>query len=327
MSHIKEIIPLDTLKILMVSFLKQKRALGYKYVYMEKSLNRFVRYVMSQGLETISLTQELVMAYCSRHSGETSKSQANRISDIRQFAMFLNTNGFKAFIPNMPMKTRSEFTPYIFTHTEIEKIFNTVDAIKPHTRYNCAEVYPVLFRVLYGCGLRISEALNLRICDVDLENSILTIRGGKNNKSRLVAISQSVRDACNYLMRKIHFGADGCNYFFKNRDGSKRNESTVYCIFREILWASGIPHRGKGFGPRLHDLRHCFCCHALKQMSNAGIDMYCALPVLSAYVGHSKITSTEQYLRLTEEFYPDVSDKVRLAIPQVYPEVYMVEAN
>jgi hypothetical protein len=62
-------------------------------------------------------------------------------------------------------------------------------------------------------------------------------------------------------------------------------------------------------------------------MSNAGIDMYCALPVLSAYVGHSTITSTERYLRLTEEFYPDVSEKVRLAAPQVYPEVYMVEAD
>jgi integrase len=173
----------------------------------------------------------------------------------------------------------------------------------------------------------VSEALNLRLCDVDLSNGILTIRGGKNNKSRLVAMSETVKDACDYLMRKIHFGANSGDYFFKNRDGTKRCQETVYGQFREILWASGIAYRGKGFGPRLHDLRHCFCCHTLKQMSNGGIDMYCALPVLSAYIGHSSITATERYLRLTQEFYPDVSEKVRVAAPQVYPEVYMVEAD
>ena len=327
MSRKKDICPVGVLKSLMVSFLTQKRALGYKYIEMEKSLNRFVRHVASRGLETHSLSQELVVAYCNRHAGETPKSQANRCSDVRQFAMFLNANGFEAFVPNMPTKTKSEFTPYIFTHIEIAKIFHTVDTIKSHTRYNCAEVYPVLFRVLYGCGLRISEALNLRVCDVDLSNGILTIRGGKNNKSRLVATSESISDACGWLMQKIHFGANGDDYFFKNRDGTKRSSETVYKRFREILWASGIPYRGKGFGPRLHDVRHCFCCHALKQMSNAGIDMYCALPVLSAYVGHSTITSTERYLRLTEEFYPDVSEKMRVAALQVYPEVYMVEAD
>jgi integrase len=241
--------------------------------------------------------------------------------------MFLNANGFEAFVPHLPTKTKSEFTPYIFTHIEISRIFQTADAIKANARYNCAEVYPVLFRVLYSCGLRISEALSLRVCDVDLNNGILTIIGGKNNRSRLVAMSESVKDACGCLMRKIHFGANGGDYFFKNRDGTKRSKYTVYQQFREILWASGIAYRGKGFGPRLHDLRHCFCCHALKQMSNAGIDMYCALPVLSAYIGHSSITSTERYLRLTEEFYPDVSEKVRMAAPQVYPEVYMVEAD
>jgi integrase len=311
----------------MVSFLAQKRALGYKYIAMEKSLDRFTRYVASRGLKAHSLLQELVLEYCSRHPGETPKSQANRCSDVRQFAMFLNANGFETFVPNMPTKTKSEFTPYIFTHSEITRIFHVADTIKSSARYNCAEVYPILFRVLYGCGLRISEALNLRVCDVDLGNGILTIRGGKNNKSRLVAISESVKNACSCLVRKIHFGAGGGDYFFKNRDGTKRSRDTVHQRFREILWTSEIAYRGKGFGPRLHDLRHCFCCHALKQMSNAGIDMYCALPVLSAYVGHSTITSTERYLRLTEEFYPDVSEKVRMTAPQVYPEVYMVEAD
>jgi hypothetical protein len=62
-------------------------------------------------------------------------------------------------------------------------------------------------------------------------------------------------------------------------------------------------------------------------MSDAGIDMYCALPVLSAYLGHSGISSTERYLRLTEEFYPDVRGRVQMSVSKVYPEVYMDEAD
>jgi len=128
--------------------------------------------------------------------------------------------------------------------------------MRPHARYNCAEVYPVLFRVLYGCGLRISEALDLRIRDVDLNIGALTVRNGKFNKSRLVAMSPSLIDACTKLMGKIHLGADDDDFFFKNRDGSRRSKLTVGKRFREILWASGIPYRGKGIGPRLHDVRY-----------------------------------------------------------------------
>ncbi|MEN6318636.1 MAG: tyrosine-type recombinase/integrase [Syntrophaceae bacterium] len=294
---------------------------------MESSLRQFARYAAEQGLATCSLSQELVSAFCERHPGETPKSQANRCSNVRQFAMFLNANRFKAFVPDGHYNRRSDFTPYIFTHEEIARIFKAVDAIKPHARYNCSVVYQVLFRMLYGCGLRVSEALNLRVHDIDLDAGVLTIRNGKFNKSRLVVMSESLTEACAGLMKKIHLLADGEDFFFKNRDGSRRDKGTASDRFREILWESGIPYRGKGFGPRLHDVRHCFCCHSLKQMSDAGIDMYCALPVLSTYIGHSSITATERYLRLTEEFYPDVSAKVMSAAPKVYPEVYMIEAN
>jgi len=319
--------PVETLESLAASFLKQKRALGYKYDAMESSLRQLSRYATEHGHATCSLSQDLVSAFCERHPGETPKSQSNRCSNVRQFAIFLNANGFKAFVPDRRHNIRSEFMPYIFTHEEISRIFKAVDAIKPHARYNCSEVYPVLFRILYGCGLRISEALDLRIRDIDLDAGVLTIRNGKFNKSRLVVMSESLTEACVGLMKKIHLCAGDDDFFFKNRDGSRRDKGTVSDRFREILWESGIPYRGKGFGPRLHDIRHCFCCHALKQMSDAGIDMYCALPVLSTYVGHSSITATERYLRLTEEFYPDVSAKVMSATSKVYPEVYMVETN
>ena len=156
---------------------------------------------------------------------------------------------------------------------------------------------------------------------------MLTIKNSKFNKSRIVAMSASLTEACAVLMGRIHLLTNDDDYFFKNRDGSRRSKGTVSDRFRELLWESNIPYRGKGYGPRLHDLRHSFCCHALKNMSESGIDMYCSLPVLSTFIGHSSITATERYLRLTEEFYPDIAQKAHTSFLSVYPEVYRADAN
>jgi len=309
------------------AFIAQKQALGYKYIAEQESLRRFLRFAKTNEIASVQLTKEIVDAYSKAHPHETPKSRANRISDLRQFTKYLNSNGVKAYIPAPAKKVKSDFTPYIFTREEIFNFILAADSIKPHSRYNCADVYPVLFRMLYGCGLRISEALDLRISDVSIDDSTVIIRNGKSNKSRLIVMAPSLTGACSDLKLKIHQTSIGSDFFFKNRDGSRRDKGTVYGQFRELLWISGIPYRGKGYGPRLHDIRHSFCCHSLRQMSNAGIDLYCALPVLSAYIGHSSISATEKYLRLTEEFFPDIIARMENVYSQVYPEVYKVETD
>jgi integrase len=315
------------LNALLKMFVQQKRVLGYKYKEEERCLKRFADFIEAHKVQSGCLPKELVVEFCARRASETLKTQSNRISALRQFIAFLNINGIEAHMPKLPRKTRSEYKPYVFTHNEMSRIIAAADSIKQHTRYNCAEVYPILFRVLYGCGLRISEALNLRVSDIDVENGTLRIRDSKFGKSRIAAMSGSLVQFMTCFLAKNHsYSAEG-DYLFKNKDGTKRDMKTVYDCFRELLWKSGIPFRGRGFGPRLHDIRHTFCCHALKKMSDSGIDMYCALPVLSAYVGHSGIISTERYLRLTEEFYPDVTKRTQVLSSYVYPEVYMLETD
>jgi len=308
-------------------FLAQKRALGYKYVSIECSLNNFIRFIGAQVEPVEYLSKELILEYCKRRPKETNKSWRNRISDIRQFTKYLIMHEYEAYIPSLPRREPSTFTPYIFTHNEISRIFTAVDSIKPYKRYNCADVYPVLFRMLYGCGLRVSEALNLLVSDVDVSNGILTVRLGKYNKTRIVTMSESLTAICADLIKCIHANSNGNDYFFKNRDGSRRNKKSVSERFRELLWLSGIPYMGKGKGPRLHDVRHTYCCHALKQMADAGVDLYCSMPILSTYVGHASISATEKYIRLTEEFYPDIITRMHNTGTLVYPEVYYAEAN
>ncbi len=317
------------LKKQLEGFISYKRTQGYKYKAEEESLGRFIKFLKGFGISENKLSKDAVIEYCSKRSHETYKTHANRVNDLKQFALYLNEKGYQAYIPSVVKSSKytSSFVPYIFTHDEIFRIFKEVDRLKPNSRYNSVVVYPVLFRMLYGCGLRISEALDLKVGDVDLAGGILAIKKSKYNKDRLVPMSESLNLICRTFYKKVHKNSSENDYFFKNQNGSRRSNCTVYSRFRELLWESGIPYRGKGKGPRLHDLRHVFCCHSLKEISDKKIDLYCALPILSTYLGHASTRATEKYLRLTEELYPDIVRQTENITSYVYPEVYKDETN
>jgi integrase/recombinase XerD len=127
-----------------------------------------------------------------------------------------------------------------------------------------------------------------------------------------------------YLERyssKMHTLSSPEDYFFMKRDKTAIASCTVYKNFRKILWKTGISHGGKGRGPRLHDLRHTFAVHSLNQMTRQGVELYCALPILSTYLGHASVQATERYVRLTEEAYPEILDAVSQTCAYIFPAV------
>lgn len=95
----------------------------------------------------------------------------------------------------------------------------------------------------------------------------------------------------------------------------------IYWRFRELLLQAGIPHAGRGNGPRIHDVRHTFACHTLQEADKHHVDLYAALPVLSTYMGHESIQATSQYLRMTAEIYPNITDAVNALCSYIIPEV------
>jgi integrase/recombinase XerD len=309
-------------------FITFKRIQGYKYVTEQDTLRMFENFLTQYPTEEICIKKDMMDKWCHARPYESRKTLGNRISVVRQFAIYMVSKGYYCHIPStLPHAGRSDFIPYIFSDDEMDRIFHVLDNLPPNRRYNSDTSYPILFRVLYGCGLRIGEALSLLIADVDTAKGILTIRHGKFNKSRLVPMSKSLTSIfyeyqCTYLL-----GADENSSFFQNKDGCARNRASVGHFFREILWQSKIPYRGKGKGPRLHDLRHGDCCRAIKQMSDNGIDLYCALPILSTYIGHASIRATERYLRLTAAVYPELEEKMSHLTESIYPEVHYSEAD
>jgi integrase/recombinase XerD len=304
-------------------YVSYKRDLGFKFgesaLY---SLRYMDDYFKQYNLSSPTLTREMVEDFVSRRGNESDKTQHMRMCLIRQFALFMNRIGFVFYIyPNELIPIAKTFTPYIFTHDEIKRILNVVDHLPftPQSRYYHL-IYPMLFRMLYGCGLRINEALSLKKSDVDLANGILTITKGKTSTSRLVPMSWSLTDYCRHYAKNMGFDMSSDGYFYPTRDGSKYNNTPVYVKFKQFMKQAGIFADGS-VGPRVHDIRHTYAVHALEKMINEGQDVYCTLPILSTYLGHRGIESTEKYLRLTKEAYGSIIDALAPLYADVFPEV------
>lgn len=307
---------------LLTSFIVFKRSLGYKYEAEASELCRFAKFSTTLELDEPKLTKEIVHFWCTKRPNEGDKNNRRRICTLRQFALYLNSINYEAYIAPPASNTRHyTYIPYIFTHSEIKRIFANSDRLCPRRFSTLPIVIPVILRTLYSCGLRISEAVNLHNRHVDLQEGIIEIKDSKFGKDRLVPMSQSMVNICRQYYQVLHKHSSIDDYFFMKADGDPVTRDNVYRRFREILWESGISHRGKGSGPRLHDLRHTYAVHSLKRAVDSGVDVYCALPILSTFLGHASVEATSQYVRLTANAFPAIRATLDYNCGHVIPEV------
>ena len=304
-------------------YVSYKRNLGFNFgessFYLLRSMDDYFK---KYNLSSPELTKRMVEDFVSRRDRESDKTQRMRMSLIRQFALFMNRIGFDFYVfPNELIPIAKTFTPYIFTHDEIERIMNVVDHLTytPQSKFYHL-IYPMLFRMLYGCGLRINEALSLKKAEVDLVNGILTITKAKNNMSRLVPMSWSLTDYCRNYAVNMGFDMLSEGFFYPSRDTGRYNRTPVYVKLKQFMKNAGI-FQNDSVVPRVHDIRHTYAVHALEKMINDGQDIYYALPILSTYLGHRCIESTEKYLRLTEEAYSSIIDALSPLYKDVFPKV------
>lgn len=293
-------------------FIQEKRALGYQYNTESWYLSQFSKFTESFNCPCGILPQEIVQAWLVQKPMESDKSRYTRYSVVSQFARYMERMGYSAYIPGRDEfgKLHKNFAPYIFSHKEIRSFFAAADAMTllPHSiSPRRHRIMPVLFRLLYCCGLRVSEATKLLGADVDLERGILTIRNSKFGKTRYVPMSPEMTAVCADYAETRLIGPAEADWFFAAPDGGRYGTRVIYGIFRKLLWEAGISHGGRGNGPRLHDFRHTFCVHTLQRWTIQGADPATLLPRLTAYLGHKDFSATEQYLRMTAEAYPEVS--------------------
>lgn len=310
---------------LISQYVSHKRSLGYKMEDIEERLSPFDRLTIERGETKIGISKDLFDAYAEPRPMESKCNIYERLNILRNFSRYLQLIGYESYIPMLP-RYRSTFVPHIYTKAEISAIFRECDKLYVHRHYMYSAkcMMPALIRLLYGTGIRIGEALGLKNQDVDLQEGLIMLRECKNGQDRLLPLSLSVREVCkDYAAYKLKCGLEITpeRPFFTSPDGHNPSPGTIYELFQIILFRAGINYEGQKKGPRLHDLRHTFCVNALIKMSEAGQDLYYSMPILMTYMGHKTLSATNRYVRLTEEMYPGVIQKVDAANRYVFPDI------
>lgn len=299
------------LSAVIAEYVMHKRAGGKKFTAEEKHYGRLDAFASQLGCPQNTLPKDVVLAWTEKRPHEKSLSHAKRINSVKRLALFMHERGYDAYIYPYPASEvpKEPYLPHIFTENEMALLLRLADQYQPATVTPClGYTVPLVFRLLYGCGLRTSEVLNLRICDVDINAGTLNISESKFDKSRIIPMAASLTQRCAEYIRITHGATPMENSYLLYREtGIRYSNQAIYYWFRNLISRAGIPHGGKGVGPRVHDIRHTFAVHRLKMWVAEGKDMRAMLPMLSAYMGHCNLSGTQKYLRLTPDLFSDIA--------------------
>lgn len=303
------------LKDTFVDFIQYKKSTGRKERLYATVLKTFDSFCISYYPSLNTLSKDVVDEFLQITDQRKSSSVYTYASVIRELGRFIrHVQGIEgAYITKLGGSRKSTYIPYIFDKRQISLILTKASAFKScndRINTNMRNAISCLYAMLYCTGIRVSEALALTLADVSLEEHTILVTESKGGKQRLLPISESLTLKCqDYLARRssIH------NIYFFDTGGNLHNghisKGDAYRYFRMLLTEAGIPHRGRGEGPRLHDLRDTFAVHSLQKLIEMGGDVNARLEYLSLYLGHRSIYETQDYLWMTEELAEDMLSK------------------
>jgi integrase/recombinase XerD len=283
-------------------YLALRRSLGFKLREYGECLHDFVSFLKENGVSNI--TNKLAVEYATRRQDEKPVSWSRRLIIIRGFARYRIGADPRTEIPAVGLlKFRSRRArPYLYSEDEIRRLLEAALKMKsphrlqPHTYY-------CLFGLLVVSGMRLGEAINLHPQDVDWTQGVLTIRGAKFGKSRLVPLHPSTLAVLlDYakLRDKIFIERPVSTFLVTSR-GTKLEKTNLSRVFRELSRQITIRKPGVRHGPRLHDFRHRFAIETLLRWYRSGEQVSRRMPVLSTYLGHANVSGTYWYLGSTPE--------------------------
>jgi integrase/recombinase XerD len=287
-------------------YLEMRRSLGFKLRETGKLLPTFVKFLEEHRSSVI--TTRLALAWAQQPSKAQPAEWARRLSVVRTFARYRSATDPRtqvpppSLLPFQPKRAR----PYLYSDQEIRRLLRA--ALRMPYRYRRGKLRPRIFYCLFGLlsvsGLRIGEARNLEVSDVDLKAGVLTIRGAKFGKTRLVPLHASTCAVlADYLPRRQRHwaGRKVSSYLFLSSWGNQLDGGEIRRTFYALSRQIGLRGPSDSHGPRLHDMRHRFATNTLVQWYRSGQDPERRLPLLSAYLGHVHVADTQWYLEGSPE--------------------------
>lgn len=282
-------------------YLSLRRSLGYKMQDAGRLLPRFIAFLEERGASHITAQWALQWA---QQTDAQPAERARRLCFVRGFARYRSATDADTEIPPVRLlphrSTRAK--PYLYTDDEVRRLLEA--ALQLPTHWPSTPLRPWLFHCLFGLlavtGMRISEALDLKVEDVDLDQAVLTIRAAKLDRTRLVPIHASTCAAlADYVRRReafLHQYGRSSTYVFVSNRGTRLDLGRVHRAFYALSRQIGLRAGGASKGPRLHDFRHRMAVLTLTRWYESGDDPERRLPVLSTYLGHVCVAGTYWYL-------------------------------
>lgn len=292
-------------------YIALRRTLGYKLVKAERHLRAFSDFAAVRGETHIRVAT--VLGWLETVAG-TPNTRARRMSEIILFARFLRAEDPRHDIPRADV-TRSQArpVPYIYTPDEIVRILDAAGSLR-HQKPNPLrhQLYVMLFGLIAATGLRVCEALGLKLDDIQ-PGGVLHIRETKFRKSRLVPLHATVIEALDrYLaLRRQH--AYESPWLFTSVQHREMCHTTVNYTFRCVLRRARVaPERMRQ--PRIHDLRHTFATRVLEQCGAERHAVARHFIALSTYLGHVDVRNTYWYLEATPGLMADIAEAAEMLV-------------
>ena len=299
------------------------------HVKLKYTLSELDRFLVANGATTKALTEDVLIKWLQSMDVKPITKRKKAIA-VGGLAKYLSSLGFETYIPELPREPH-DYVPYIFSEDELARIIAETDslAVQPHNHGPQASAQmPVLVRLLYGCGLRLGEALTLRWNDVDFDAGMLLIRHSKNKKQRIVPISASLSGICKAYRNSGLCGSSGTDFLFGNQKGFPYSQHRIRELFSTVLQKAGIKHvRSAKYerGACLHCLRHMFVLRSFAKAESEGRSFTDSVPYLSTYLGHDSIMETDKYLKFSYEMYPGAHEAISAYTNGIFPKAVAAE--
>lgn len=309
-------------------YLDFKRALGRKFDTEESALRLFDRFLSDYpGADRDHLTPSLVEDFLASRSRTRPRSFNHLLGVLRCFFAWIVIQGRLTHSPvrTRPRPTGSRLLPFLFEPEQVQRILEIAAQLPDNSRaLHRKEVYPLIFRLMYGLGLRVGEVTRLCRKDVDQVRQLLVIRKTKFGKSRLVPFGPKLGDHIEiYLLKCLawcgQWQPDDPLFSFTSRRPLR--PETISQVFHQLLPKIDLTINPETAPPCLHCLRHSFAVQTLLRWYRSGIDPGQRLFHLSTFMGHSDPASTSWYLTITDDLFAEASRRFEGFVSSMTQEV------
>jgi integrase/recombinase XerD len=294
------------------AYIELQRSIGLRSETARRTLRQFGRYMGDIHIDEIQAQQVLGFL---QGTGPLSSAWRVKYRLLSGFYRFAISRGHAAVSPlpsNLP-KLPPQQTPYIYSTKELHRLLDATSVLESTQSRLQAPMFRVLILLLYGGAMRVSEALELTMRDVDLAQRVITVRNSKFYKTRLVPIGTKLTLELIALAdrrQRLPMPKGEDSSFFATRTGSTWGYPRVITLFQRVRRAACIEcPAGELRPPRMHDLRHTAAVHRVIAWYRSGQDVQRLLPQLATYLGHVEISSTQRYLQMTPELLQEASQR------------------